>query len=84
VLSQLLRIAFTLYTLALLARVISYWVPSFASSALIKFIIPFTDPYLALFKRLIPPIGGTIDISPLLAFIALQIAERILLAILPP
>lgn len=31
------------------------------------------DPYLNLFRGLIPPIGGTIDLSPILAFIVLDV-----------
>lgn len=31
------------------------------------------DPYLNLFRGLIPPIGGTLDLSPILAFIVLDV-----------
>ena len=31
------------------------------------------DPYLNLFRGLIPPLGGTIDLSPILAFIVLDV-----------
>ena len=31
------------------------------------------DPYLNLFRGIIPPIGGTLDLSPILAFFALNI-----------
>lgn len=37
------------------------------------------DPYLDLFKRIIPPVGGpgmAIDFSPILAILVLQIAAR--------
>jgi YggT family protein len=36
------------------------------------------DPYLDLFKKIIPPIGGMIDISPILAIIVLQLIMRVL------
>ncbi len=39
------------------------------------------EPYLGLFRRIIPPIG-MIDISPIVAIFALQIAARVLLAVL--
>ena len=32
------------------------------------------DPYLNLFRGIIPPLGGTIDLSPILAFIALDVS----------
>jgi hypothetical protein len=31
------------------------------------------DPYLNVFRGLIPPIGGTFDLSPILAFVVLDI-----------
>jgi hypothetical protein len=31
------------------------------------------DPYLNLFRGIIPPIGGTLDLSPILAFVVLNV-----------
>lgn len=39
------------------------------------------EPYLGLFRRIIPPIGG-LDLSPIVALIVLQLAYRILSSIL--
>ncbi len=39
-----------------------------------------TDPYLNLFRALLPPVG-TIDFSPILAFLALQLATQLLVAV---
>jgi YggT family protein len=36
-----------------------------------------TDPYLNAFRGLIPPLGG-LDLSAILAFLALQLAQRLL------
>lgn len=74
--------AFLIYTLFLLVRIIGSWFPSFAGHQIMRFVAFYTDPYLNLFRRVIPPIGGVLDLSPLLAFIALQIAENLLLYIL--
>lgn len=32
------------------------------------------DPYLNLFRGIIPPLGGTIDLSPILAFVVLDVS----------
>lgn len=40
------------------------------------------DPYLNLFKRFIPPIGGMVDISPILALLVLQLIVRFIVGIL--
>ena len=37
------------------------------------------DPYLNLFKKLIPPIGGMVDITPILALLVLQFGSRLLI-----
>lgn len=36
------------------------------------------DPYLNLFKRLIPPIGGMVDVTPIIALLVLQFGVRLL------
>jgi uncharacterized protein YggT (Ycf19 family) len=35
------------------------------------------DPYLNLFRGIIPPLGGTIDLSPILAFVVLDVSAAI-------
>lgn len=37
------------------------------------------DPYLNLFRKLIPPIGGIVDITPIIAFVVLQLISWLLL-----
>eukprot|EP00959_Pyramimonas_sp_CCMP1952_P354587 7427669-Pyramimonas_sp.AAC.1 len=37
-----------------------------------------TDPYLNLFRNLIPPIMGQIDMTPLLGFLVLQFLANVL------
>jgi YggT family protein len=45
--------------------------------SILSFLSPITDPYLNLFRSLIPPLGG-IDFSPWLAIIILQVIQGIL------
>ena len=40
------------------------------------------EPYIGLFRRLIPPIGGTLDVSPIIAIFTLSILLRVLSGIL--
>lgn len=72
---------FTGYTILLMARIIGSWFPSFASSKLMRFVAFYTDPYLNLFRKIIPPLGA-LDLSPLLAFFALQILEGFIMRLL--
>ncbi len=40
------------------------------------------DPYLNLFKKLIPPIGGMVDVTPIVALLVLQFGSRLIAGIL--
>ncbi|MCL2826957.1 MAG: YggT family protein [Eggerthellaceae bacterium] len=40
------------------------------------------DPYLNIFRKFIPPIGGMIDISPIIALFVLQLIVRLIVGIL--
>jgi YggT family protein len=73
---------FPTYTLMIMARVIGSWFPSFSGSKAMRFVGFYTDPYLNLFRRFIPPIGGRLDLSPMLAFSSLQIVEMVVKAFL--
>ncbi|MEH2208839.1 MAG: YggT family protein [Nostoc sp.] len=68
----------TFYSYLLIIRVLLTWFPTinwynqpFAALAQI------TDPYLNLFRSIIPPLGG-MDFSPILAFLALNLAGEFL------
>ena len=74
VLSQTLFI----YSYILILRVLLTWFPNLDwSNPILSNISAITDPYLNLFRGIIPAIGG-IDISPILAFVVLNFAESLL------
>jgi YggT family protein len=63
-----------IYSTLIIARLLLTWFPNIDwMQQIAGFLSPITDPYLNLF-RFIPPIGGTLDISPILALLALQLA----------
>jgi YggT family protein len=47
------------------------------SDAVLTFLRDVTEPYLRLFRRILPSFGG-LDLSPLVAIIVLQAAARLL------
>lgn len=65
---------FLVYMIMLFARILVSWVPEWQNHRVVQFIAFYTDPYLNLFRSLIPPIG-MIDISPIVAFLALNVIE---------
>ena len=76
--SQIVHLTLTTYTILLAVRIIASWVPEFAGQPWMLFIAQFTDPYLNLFRKFIPPLGGVLDFSPIIGFFALQLVEKFL------
>jgi YggT family protein len=76
---HVIHIIFLTYTFLLFMRVVGSWFPPIALSKFMRFIAFYTDPYLKIFRRVIPPIGGVFDLSPLLGFLGLQFMEQIIL-----
>jgi YggT family protein len=73
-----------IYLLLLFIRVLLTWFPNVNwSSQPFASLSQVTDPYLNLFRSLIPPMGG-IDFSPMLAFFALTFLQRLLVQLASP
>lgn len=58
------------------------WLPSVKESSVGEMLGKLVEPYLKPFRRLIPPIGGILDISPIVAFFALGFVVQGLFAVL--
>lgn len=68
----------SIYTLVLLVRVLLSWFPNLDwSNPVLSTVSAITDPYLNAFRGLIPPLGG-LDLSAILAFLALQLIQSLL------
>jgi len=69
-----------LYIIVQLLLAVGFRPPySRATDAVLGFLRDICEPYLRLFRRFIPPLGG-IDFSPLLAIICLQLINSIVVA----
>ncbi|MBN1914921.1 MAG: YggT family protein [Parachlamydiales bacterium] len=79
---QVVSLLCTCYILMLMIRVVGSWFVSFRNSRFMIFIAQYTDPYLNIFRKIIPPIGGVLDLSPLLGFFVLRLIENFLLMLL--
>lgn len=75
-----IKLLFSCYTLLLIVRIFGSWFPNFRNHKFMHFVAHYTDPYLNIFRRIIPPIGGVLDLSPLIGFFVLQMLEKILLS----
>jgi YggT family protein len=72
---------FQTYTVMIFVRILSSWLTGLQSNRFIQFIGFYTDPYLNIFRKFIPPLG-MIDISPVVAFFALSLLKNICLSML--
>lgn len=49
---------------------------------IVDLLIAITDPILKPFRRAIPPIGGAVDISPIVVLFGLEIIRRVVYSVL--
>ncbi|MCZ8518789.1 MULTISPECIES: YggT family protein [Paenibacillus] len=71
-----------IYQYLLIAYVLLSWLPNARESFIGEFLGKLCEPYLGIFRRFIPPLGGMIDISPIVALIALQFVGQGIIAII--
>lgn len=74
----------SLYALVLFVYILTSWLRlpySPTLNRIQRFLYDVCEPYLRLFRRLLPSTGG-LDFSPILAFIALGAVDRLLIWIL--
>lgn len=68
-----------LYSFVLLARALVSWIPNLdPSNPIAQVIYQLTEPVLDPIRRLIPPLGGTIDISIIVAYFAVTFLSMML------
>lgn len=80
---------FLVYIVLVLLNVLISWIPRMpynpALRATLDFIKGTTDPFLNLFRRFLPPIGGgglAIDLSPMVAIIVLYILSSVVVRLI--
>ncbi len=84
---------FLVYFVLIFARIILSW--AYAAQrgmptnrtlrGIIDFVHQTTDPYLNIFRRILPPVGGArfaLDLSPIIAIILLFIAQAIVVGLI--
>jgi YggT family protein len=64
----------TFYSYAIIVYILLSWFPGARESGFGQFLAKICDPYLEPFRKIIPPLG-MIDISPIVAILALKFAQ---------
>tara|TARA_Y100000994_G_C15350602_1_gene300449 strand:+ start:45 stop:347 length:303 start_codon:yes stop_codon:yes gene_type:complete len=75
---EVIRTTLSLYYILLIIRILLTWFPGIDwSNGILSALTSITDPYLNIFRGIIPPIGG-FDISSLLALILFQVIQGLI------
>jgi YggT family protein len=80
---------FLVYIVLILINVLISWVPRMPYSptlrAALDFVTETTNPYLNLFRRFLPPLGGggfALDLSPMIGVIVLVILRELVVGLI--
>jgi YggT family protein len=74
----------TVYTLVIFAYIVTSWLRlpySVWLNRIQRFLYDVTEPYLRLFRRVLPA-AGPIDLSPMIGLIVLWVVEQVLVNVL--
>jgi YggT family protein len=74
ILFSLISTLLTFYSYAIIVYILLSWFPGARESGFGQFLAKICDPYLEPFRKIIPPLG-MIDISPIVAILALRFAQ---------
>jgi YggT family protein len=80
----LLRLAISIYIFLIVARALLSWFPLRSGTAMYTvygYLYDVTEPYLRLFRRILPPVrmgNAALDLSPIVGFVVLLVVQRLL------
>ncbi len=81
--SRAVSLLFYFYYLLIIIRIFLSWIPNIDwYQQPYRWVSSITDPFLNIFRGIIPPIGGMLDISPILAIVLLQILQGFIVGFL--
>jgi YggT family protein len=82
---------FSVYFVLILLSILLSWIPRIPYNRVLYGVIDFindvTNPYLNLFRRFIPPLGGggfALDLSPILGLIVLGLVRGLVVGAIDP
>lgn len=71
-----------IYSWILLARAILSWIPNIDPyNPAVRILYQITEPVLQPIRTLVPPLGGVMDISMLIAFFAIYLLRQLIISI---
>ena len=74
------------YAFLILVRVVLSWASPIGYRqpyySVIRLLHRLTEPVLAPLRRIVPPIGGTVDVSPVVALLLLELVRSLVVSLL--
>ncbi len=67
-----------IYMWIIIARAIISWVSPSPYNPIVQFLYRATEPVLRYARRIIPPIGGTLDLSPIIVLLVIVFLRQFL------
>ena len=67
-----------IYMWIIVARAIISWVSPSPYNPIVQFLYRATEPVLRYARRIIPPIGGTLDLSPIIVLLVIVFLRQFL------
>jgi YggT family protein len=74
----ILDLLFWVLTLAVIARALLSWFDPMMRYTVSRYLVDLTEPIIGPIRRVVPPLGGMIDLSPLVALVLLQLIRRVI------
>lgn len=82
---------FLVYIALIFIRIVLSWIPRLPYNPILRGIVEFvgetTDPYLRIFRRVLPPVGAGgigLDLSPMIGLIVLYILRAAVVGVISP
>ncbi len=76
-LARFVDLLFTILTYAIIARALVSWFPVRQDNKLVVLLNEITEPVLVPLRRIIPKLG-TIDLTPIVAIVLLQVLQNLI------
>ena len=79
---EILSMVLQIYSYVLLARALLSWIPNLDPyNPIVQILFRITEPVLDPIRKLIPPLGGMIDISIIVAFFGIMMLQYLLVSL---
>ena len=78
---KFVKYLFNFYEYSMSAYILTSWFPQIKNNFIVEFLEAICEPYLKIFRKIIPPFG-MLDISPIAALVVLSVIENLIIALL--